>query len=233
MSAKKILVLGDPGTGKSTAAETLDPKITFYISSDCKELPFKGWKNNYKTVKKDNGKIDLQNTNYYTTDNPQVILSLIRAISDSKPETKVIVLDTITAIMENEYMPRIKEKGFEKFNDTALSVYQLLKIADELRNDLTVIVLGHTETSIDDEGVRKTSFKVIGGKLIGEKIVPEARFDLVLFTEVQRTEEDSKYFFLTQNNGKNTCRTPKGMFDQSLIPNDYNYVLQKMQEYEQ
>jgi hypothetical protein len=230
--ALKILVLGDPGTGKSTAAESLDPKTTFYISSDCKGLPFKGWRNNYQTIKKENGKIDLQNTNFYETDNPQVILSLMKAISDSRPDIKVIILDTITAIMENEYMPRIKEKGFEKFNDTALSVYQLLKIADELRKDLTIIILGHTETSIDDEGVRKTSFKVIGGKLIGEKVVPEARFDLVLYTEVQMTEDGPKYSFLTQNNGKNTCRTPKGMFEEYRIPNDYKYVLQKIQEHE-
>jgi len=111
MAGKKILVLGDPGTGKSTAAEHLDPISTFYISSDCKGLPFKGWKKNYKTVKKENGKLDLQNTNYYETDNPQIILQLMKAISDSKPETKIIILDTITAIMENEYMPRIKEKG--------------------------------------------------------------------------------------------------------------------------
>lgn len=69
--------------------------------------------------------------------------------------------------------------------------------------------------------------------MIGEKVVPEARFDLVLFTDVQMTEDGPKYSFLTQNNGKNTCRTPKGMFADLRIPNDYAYVLQKMQEHEE
>lgn len=233
MSKNKILVLGPPGSGKSTSAENLDPKTTFYICADRKSLPYKGWRNNYKTIKKETGKLDLSQTNYYETDNTQTILTLMKAISDTRPDIKVIVLDTITAVMEAEYMARIKEKGFEKYSDSALNVFNLITIADELRNDLTVIIFSHEETNMDEEGVRKSSFKVIGGKLIGEKVVPEARFNLVLYTEVQTTDEGNKYYFLTQNNGKNTCRSPKGMFEDLRIPNDLSFVLQKIEEYEQ
>lgn len=232
MSKTKILVLGPPGSGKTSSAESLNSATTFYICADRKSLPYKGWRNKYKTIKKENGKLDLSQTNYYETDNTQTIISLMKAISESRPDIKVIVLDTITAVMESEYMPRIKEKGFEKFNDSALNVFTLLTIADELRDDLTIIIFGHDESTMDDEGVRKTSFKVIGGKLIGEKVVPEARFNIVLYTEVQMTEEGPKYYFLTQNNGKNTCRSPKGMFDSLRIPNDLSYVLAKVEEYE-
>ena len=42
--ANKLLVLGEPGTGKSSSLEYLDPKSTFVICSDEKALPFKGWK---------------------------------------------------------------------------------------------------------------------------------------------------------------------------------------------
>lgn len=233
MGANKILVLGDPGTGKSTAAENLDPNTTFIICSDRKPLPFRYWRNKYKTVKKENGKLDLQASNYYSTDNPSVILNLMSAISENKPETKVIILDTITAVMENEYMSRIKEKGFSKFEDTALDTFNLLIAPDTLRDDLTVIILGHTEDNTDLDGVRKTSFKVVGGKLIGQNIKPEARFTNVFYTDVIM-EDDGKphYYFLTQCNGTNTCRTQKDLFIDLRIPNDYQYILDKIKEYE-
>jgi hypothetical protein len=51
----------------------------------------------------------------------------------------------------------------------ALDTFSTLTCADELRDDLTVIILAHTETTMDDEGIRRTSFKVIGGKLIEKK----------------------------------------------------------------
>ena len=37
-----ILVIGDPGTGKSTAIEGLDPKSTVIIKPNNKQLPFRG-----------------------------------------------------------------------------------------------------------------------------------------------------------------------------------------------
>ena len=109
--ARKILVLGSPGTGKSTAAENLDSKSTFIICSDRKALPFRGWKSKYQTIKKENGKLDLQQTNYFETSDPVMILGLMNAISEHRPDIKVILIDTLTAVMENEYMSRIKEKG--------------------------------------------------------------------------------------------------------------------------
>lgn len=230
--ARKILVLGPPGTGKSTAAENLDSKSTFIICSDRKALPFKGWKSKYQTIKKENGKLDLQQSNYFETSDPITILNLMQAISDHRPDIKVIIVDTLTAVMENEYMARIKEKGFDKFNDTALNTFNLLTAPDDLRSDLTVIITAHTESNYDDEGVMRTSFKVIGGKLIGQKFEPESRFTTVFYTEVVQENEDSKYYFLTKNNGKNTCRTQKDMFTELRIPNDYASILKRMDEYE-
>jgi len=232
--ARKILVIGSPGTGKSTSIENLDPKTTFVICADRKGLPLKGWKNNYKTIKKENGKLDLENTNYYETADTSVIISLLKAISSSKPETKVIVIDTITAVMENEYISRIKEKGYEKFSDIALDTFSLLTAPEELnlREDLTVVIFAHSEDNYDSNQVLRTSFKVVGGKLIGQNIIPEARFNNVLYTEVRMEDNTPKYYFLTQNNGSNTCRTLKDLFTELRIPNDLNYVIQTIEDYE-
>jgi len=230
--ANKILVLGEPGTGKSSSLETLDPKSTFIICSDEKALPFKGWKTNYQTIIKENSKLDLQNTNFYKTTSPQYILALLNTVSNDLKHIKTVILDTITSMQIAEYMDKVREKGFEKFNEMALDTYNILKSIDKLRPDLTVVVMAHVENNYDSDGVLRTSFKVPGGKLIGEKIKVEGMFTTVLFTEVVMEQGVPNYYFITQNNGKNTCKSPKGMFSDIRIPNDIRYVIEKMEEYD-
>ena len=92
--------------------------------------------------------------------------------------------------------------------------------------------MAHVENNYDSDGILRTSFKVPGGKLIGEKIKVEGMFTTVLFTEVITEQDIPKYYFVTQNNGKNTCKSPKGMFSDIRIPNDMRYVIEKMEEYD-
>jgi adenylate kinase family enzyme len=231
--ANKILVLGHPGTGKTSSAKNLDPKSTFIICPDEKALPFKGWKNNYKTVYDTNGKIDLAKTNFYRTTSPQTVKTLLKAISESKPEIKVIVVDTITSLMVAELMKRIGEKGFDKYNDFAFDTYSILKMVDGLRDDLTVIIAAHVEENYDAEGALRVSFMVPGGKLLKEKIKVDGMFTTVLYTEVEVKDSKPSYYFLTQNNGKNSCKSPEGMFNEMRIPNDLSLVLQRIKEYEE
>lgn len=229
---RKILVLGPSGTGKSTAIENLNPEQTFIILPDSKGLPFKGWKNLYKTVYLDNGKLDLQKSNLYETKDPVSILALLKAISEQRQDIKNIIIDTITLVMDHSYMTRAKEKGFDKYVDIALEVYNILSALDSLRKDLNVIIIGHVQNDYDAQGDLRTGFKVIGGKLIGEKIEVEGMFNTVLYSEVIMLDGKPNYQFLTQNNGRNTCKSPKGMFEELRIPNDFNYVLERIEKYE-
>jgi adenylate kinase family enzyme len=230
--ANKVLILGHPGSGKTSSARDLDPKSTFIICPDEKALPFKGWRNNYKTIYDEKGKIDLANTNLYQTTSPQIVKQLLRAISDNKPETKVILIDTITSLMISEVMKRMGEKGFEKFNDFASDTYTIIKMIDGLRSDLTVIVVAHVEENYDAEGSLRVSFMVPGGKLLKEKIKVDGMFTVVLYTEVEVKDSKPSYYFLTQNNGKNSCKSPEGMFTEMRIPNDLKTVLNRIKEYE-
>ena len=230
--ANKLLVLGTSGTGKSYAARTLDPKTTFIISPDKKALPLKGWRTNYITTYKSDGKVDLAKTNFYRTNDPRVITQLLQAISDTKLETKTIIIDTITLMLVDQFMKTAKEKGYEKFTDMALDAYRILDMIDTLRDDLTVIVIGHIEDSYDSDGVLRSSFRVPSGKILKEKLTVEELFTTVLYTEVVMEDGTPKYSFLTQNNGKNTCKSPNGMFNAPKISNDYKFVIEKVQEYE-
>lgn len=227
----KALILGDSGTGKSRAMKSLDPNKTFLISPDMKTIPIKGANSIYKTVLKDNDKIDLEKTNYYKTRNPKTVLQLLKAVSDKRPDIEVIVIDTITMLMFGEFMRTIKEKGFEKFNNLADDIWDILKEIDNLRDNLSVIVIGHTDIAYDDMGVLRRSSRIPSGKILKEKISLEEVFDVVLYTDVNADSDGREYFFHTQNNGKNTCKSPEGMFEEDKIPNDYSIVIEKMKQY--
>lgn len=226
--ANKILILGKSGTGKSRAAKSLDPKETFIICPDEKGMPFQGWKNNYKTVLKEDGKLDIDKSNYYKTTSSETILRLLKYISDNRKEIKVVLIDTITLMMVAQFMQQVKIKGYEKFSDQAQAVYDIFKSIDPLRDDLTVIVTAHVD--VDDSG--NTDFAVIGGKLIKEKAKPVGMFNIVLETEVDYKDGASEYSFITQNNGKNVAKSPEGMFPEFKITNDYKYILECINKYE-
>jgi hypothetical protein len=38
--------------------------------------------------------------------------------------------------------------------------------------------------------------------------------------------------FATQTDGETTCKSPMGMFDEEMIPNDLQYVKECIQKYE-
>lgn len=52
MSSKLIGVVGETGTGKSTAIKHLNPEETYIINVASKELPFRGSEKLYNTKRK-------------------------------------------------------------------------------------------------------------------------------------------------------------------------------------
>ena len=76
----------------------------------------------------------------------------------------------------------------------------------------------------DENGV--TKIKTIG-KALDKYITIEGLFMIVLGTRVS----DGNYFFTTQTNGKDTIKTPAGMFPSYAIDNDLKYVDEKIRNY--
>ena len=89
-------------------------------------------------------------------------------------------------------------------------------------DDTIVYLNSHIET--DDYGKRK--IKTVG-KALDKYITVEGLFMVVLGTEVI----DDKYYFVTQNSGNDTLKTPEGMFPSKFIPNDLKYVEDKIRNY--
>jgi hypothetical protein len=119
-------------------------------------------------------------------------------------------------------MNRIKETGWDKYNDFGANYFDIIQVCNDLPDDVVVAYMTHLETL--DTGL--TTVKLIG-KLLREKITIEGLFTVVLRTGVN----ESKYYFYTQNSGKDTVKSPMGMFPAYAIDNDMAYVVDKIRNY--
>lgn len=204
------MILGASGSGKTTSLEHLDPKLTFYIDADGKGLSWKGWRNQYNKT----------NKNYFVCDDPNSIYSLMQQINDKQKQIKYLVIDTLNGCMVADEFRRSKDKGYDKWLDLATSVYNIVDYANKMRDDLTVILIGHTQTS--DDGF--TCMLTNGRKL--NKICLESKMTTVLLAKA----EDGKYVFETRARNS-TAKTPKGAFDTDEIPNDIMLVIEALKDY--
>ena len=128
-------------------------------------------------------------------------------------------------------MARVDEKGYSKFTDMAKHAYEVLKSSMDLRDDLYVAVLTHSENTGDNIN---PYYKIkTQGKMLDSVITLEGLFTYVLFTRVVRDEgsNEVKYKFLTNSDGTCTAKSPMGLFDDVLIDNDLDFVIKKIQEY--
>ena len=194
--ANKILIMGESGTGKSTSMRNFGSDEIAIVNPVGKPLPFRG-------------KFDTLNG---ATESRKITQFMDKAIADGK---KVIVVDDFQYILSVPYMNRIKEAGWDKWNDFGDNYFTILNHVNEMPEDVNVYFLTHTETL--ENGI--TTIKLIG-KLLREKITIEGLFTIVLQTQVN----EGNYYFLTQNSGKNTVKSPMGMFQDYSIENDLKFV---------
>jgi hypothetical protein len=220
-----ILIGGESGSGKSTSIEHLDPKETFLINVKNKSLPFKGWKSKYTPFGKDN-----LNGNYLHTESPDAIMKTMQYVSDNMKHIKQLIIDDFQYMGAAEFMQRASEKGFDKFTSIGKNIYSVADYHNKLRDDLTVIYTNHLDETTDAYGDRKVKAKTVG-KLVDNVVTLEGLFTIVLYTKVKKTKDGMEYVFETQNNGSNTAKSPRGMFDSLEIPNDLAFVLAKANEY--
>ena len=223
--AELIAIVGASGSGKSTSIRTLDPKTTFIINVASKPLPFKGWKSNYTNFNKENpeGK-------FKATSDVDTINQLLQYINTKRTEIKTIVIDDAQYIMSFEAMDRAREKGFDKFTEIAQKFYSILKKAISMRDDLHIVVSCHAE-NVGDVNTPYYKIKTVG-KMIDNLITVEGLFTYVLFTDIERNDDNQvTYSFITRSDGTNTAKSPLDCFDSVKIPNDLQFVIDKIDEF--
>lgn len=212
--ARLIGIMGEPGSGKSTSLRGLNPDETFYCDCDGKGLNWKGWREQYNPTKK----------NYVKTSFPQIVIKYLDNVAEKAPHIKYFVVDTVNNLMVSDEMRRCREKGYDKWMDLASCIWDLVDKPGSLRDDLTVILLFHTQTEMTDDGYQFTRIKTNGRKT--EKNNIDSKFNWLL----QSVKQEDKYMFgVTAHNS--TARTPYEAFSEEYIPNDITEVLKVMEEF--
>jgi ABC-type dipeptide/oligopeptide/nickel transport system ATPase subunit len=214
--AKVIGIMGESGSGKTTSMRDLDPATTFYLDSDKKGLSWKGWKKQYSYEK----------LNYMATDQISTVNQILEKINsqDNMKHIKVVVIDTLNGLMVADEVRRMKEKNYDKWVDLAQCIWELLDSLYTLRDDLTVIVVCHSQTQKEDDGYTFTRIKTSGKKL--DKLNVESKLTTVLYA----VAKDGEYVFQTKAKNS-TAKTPMGAFDADEIPNNIVDVLKALDEY--
>lgn len=202
------LILGQSGSGKTTAIRNLDPKHTVICQVEKMRLPFRG-----------NFPMTIKNATY------AAIMTLFREVGDGKrPDIKTIVIDDSQYLLVNEFFDKATEKGYDKFTSIALNFRNLIHWVNiGLPEDVIVYFLHHTQV---EDLTGRIKAKTIG-KLLDEKLTLEGCFDVVLMTE----HNQDGWWFRTQGTDSDPVKAPMEMFSEELIPNDLADVDKIVRDY--
>lgn len=197
-----VAIIGESGTGKTASLRNFKSDEVAYVNVAGKPLPFRG--------------------SFDETLRSEDFSEIKRFMQGTKK--KVIVIDDSQYIMAYAYMRRIKETGWDKFNEIQSDMFNLIDLVPSLPPDTIIFFLTHLETTEDGRQKMKTI-----GKMLDEKITLEGMFAVVLKTYIG----EGRYYFVTQNSGSDTVKSPLGMFDSFAIDNDLKYVSEKIKNYYQ
>jgi len=221
MASKLIGIVGQTGTGKSTAIKHLNPKETYIINVAKKELPFKGSEKLYNA----------ENKNYKEIDDANEITRLLKTISEKAPHIKNIIIEDSNYIMGFSIVSKATEVGYMKFSIMARDMVELFREARKLRDDLKVFYFTHPE--VIEDGGEIVGYKIkTAGKLIDNQIILEGLMTVCLYTYVEDSKDGSAtYNLLTNRYKKYPAKSPDGMFEDIKIPNNLQLVADTIDAY--
>ena len=202
----------------------MDPKTTVVFNTLKKRLPFKGSNSIYNT----------NNKNLYELNDYKDVIKYLQNISDKGTHIKNVIIDDAIFIMRKEYFDRAKENGYGKFTDMALHFQNIIETCENLRSDLNVFFMLHSEPVISDNTI--VGYKVATvGKMLDQQYNPVEVVPMVLFSSVQFKDGKPQYGFYTHSvidkGAIIPAKSPDGMFNDDFIPNDLEQVVKAMDEY--
>lgn len=230
----KILILAKSGFGKSTSLgeipelgiKGLNPKETYLISCVNKPLPFRGASQkfvptDYKNITKGNRLI---------TKEASEVAAAITMLG--KSPFKYIVVDDLNYISQDYYMKNALKGGWDTPKQIGFGMGQIFDAIDSIPEDKVIICLAHYEEYKDKNGDSISYKYKATGNMVDSYIVPEGKFEIVLYGKASFNNEEKKSIreFVTNDDGQYPAKSPVGMFD-LYIPNDLGFVAEKALEY--
>ena len=139
-----IVLCGFSNSGKSTSMKYLNPEETFIVSCTNKQLQIPGFRSKYKKVEVVNGELT---GNWLVSSDYTKIGKILNAVSKLRPDIKVLVIDDINYLLSAQTFADANTKGYEKFTILAKNYYDLISTCQNLRDDLTVVIISHIENA--------------------------------------------------------------------------------------
>ena len=211
-----IAIVGHSGSGKSTSLRNLDPKTTYILDLERKGFPFRN-ASRFNII-------PVENANAF----PRMLEKVLK-----EDDCETVVVESFTKYVEQ--VNTLATNSFKGYDIWSFYNRTIRNMLDSIKNDKATIIF----TAVDD--IVKIP-QITGGESSHRRVkvqgkvhegAVEKEFLMVLFTEVRKNEktEEMEYFFQTNTDGVTSAKTPMGMFDKQLIPNDIVTVLEKAEEY--
>lgn len=220
---------GFSNCGKSTSLKYLDPASTFIISCTNKQLQIPGFRKKYPKVEIKDGKLI---GNWYVSNNYTQLEKIMKIVSDTRNDIKVVVIDDANYLLSNEIFATALNKGYEKFAVMAKNYHDFIQACQMLRDDLVVVFISHLEnygTDMDPEYRLWTT-----GKMLTQQTNLDGLFSYILYAERYVDDVDSEvhYRFKTRTDGNDTCRTVAGCFKEKYIEPNMKLVIDTITKFE-
>ena len=205
-----VIVVGKSGSGKSTSLRNLNPETTAVINTERKQLPFKG-ANKFMNV-------PVQSLKDFNA-------AMTKAMSSDKIET--IVIESFTSLVEMIYREAdVRFKGFDVWSFYNKEIDRILNMSKNTNKHIIYLAIDGAYEG--DDGVQER-FVAVDGNRWKKRV--EKEFVVCLYTDNHYSNDKTDYRFRTQSQGKDSAKSPMGMFDELYIDNDLKQVIDKCNEY--
>ena len=205
-----IIIVGPSGSGKSTSLSSLNPKTTAILNTERKQLPFKNAKEFMN--------VPIKSVSEFHS-------ALDKAMGSDK--IKTIVIESFTSLIEIIFREAdVRYKGFDVW-----SYYnkEIDKILDKSKNSDKYVIFTAIDGVYDgDNGVEERYVAVDGNRW---KKRVEKEFVVCLFTDTRKTDDGVSYRFRTNTTGRDSAKSPMGMFEELHIDNCLNTVIEHCEQY--
>ena len=205
-----VIIVGPSGSGKSSSMRNLDPKSTAVINTERKQLPFKN-ANEFMNV-------PVKSVSEFHT-------ALDKAMESDKVDT--IVIESFTSLIEIIYREaEIRYKGFDIWGYYNKEIGRIL---DKSKNSNKYVVFTAIDGVYDGDNGVEERYVAIDGNRWKKRV--EKEFVICLFTDTKATDEGVEYRFRTNTTGRDSAKSPMGMFLDLHIDNDLRKVISACKNY--
>ncbi len=126
-----------------------------------------------------------------------------------------------------------REKGNYSEPDTYDKIEKFIEMANKNRlhpdKQLIVFVLAHIEDYKTEDGSMRKRLKILGN--MATKMNIEGSVAHTYYTEVSYMGDKPEFKLNTLNTGYNTARSPEGLFETTLIDNNFKLIVDAIRNY--